>query len=163
MGFLPTAKLSLAIAIVSLSAVSGCSSIRPDWKDCSHLLSAPKEGMRSDLQFSDGNAHQPVEARLNGVSAQCHGDEDTIYMAVNAGLKVKRDLANGAEVLRLQVPFLISLLDKDDKPYDLNSSGYRVAFPKNEDTLYPVAGFKLELKQGGRAVIALTPEAVDIN
>jgi len=38
-----------------------------------------------------------------------------------------------------------------------------MAFPKNVDTLYPVSEFELDLKQGARAVIALTPKPVEIN
>ncbi len=163
MGVLPASTLSLAVGVISLSVLAGCSSLRPEWKDCSRLLSAPKEGMRADILVSDEELEQPVEARLNGVSAQCHGDEGTIYMAVSAGLKLKRELAEGAGVVRLQVPFLISVLDENDQPYDVKSIAYRVAFPKNEDTLYPVSEFKLDVKQGGRVVIALTPEPVDIN
>jgi len=152
-----------AVAIASLSVISGCASLRPKWKDCSDLLSAPKEGMRADIMTSDEDAMQAVEVRLNGVSAQCHSKKGKIYMAVDAGLKLKRQLDEGIEPARVQVPFLISLLDENDQPYDVQSIAFKMAFPKNVDTLYPVSEFELDLKQGARAVIALTPKPVEIN
>ena len=158
---LSTVKMSI-IAIAGLSFMTGCASLRPDWQDCSKLLSAPKEGMRSDVMTIDGDIQQAVEVRLNGVSAQCHTKNNIINMNVSAGLKLKRQLNEGNEPARVQVPFLISLIDDGNTPYDAKSNAFKMAFPKNVDTLYPVTEFDLKLAEGARAVIALTPKPVEL-
>lgn len=151
---------SAIIGLVS-SVLVGCASYRPEKFDCSNRLSAPLEGIRADISTQQVDEVQPVAVRLNGVSAECYVKNEMIVMDVDAGLKVSRNLKEGLETARVQVPILISKIDNNDKPYDAKSVGFAMAFDKNKDTLYPVVEFQLKLEKDARAVMALTPQIVE--
>jgi len=151
----------IAITLLSCLAITGCTTFRPEKTDCSDRLSAPFEGMRSDLMTQQVDIPQPVAVRLNGVSAQCYVRNERVIMEVSAGLKVSRDLKEGIEPARVQVPFLISKVNADNQPYDTESLGFVMAFAKNREQLYPVAEFEIRLEQDARAIVALTPQIVE--
>lgn len=152
--------MQIALVMVLSSTLVACTSFRPEKTDCSNKLTAPIEGMRSDVETREVEQSQPVAVRLNGVSASCHTAKGMVVMDVSAGLKVSRDLSEGIETARVQVPVLVSKIGQDEQPYGADSFGFSMAFAKNKDTLYPVVEFRITLEEGARAVLALTPDIV---
>ena len=73
---------------------------------------------------------QPVEARLNGVTAQCYFDDDETVFEVSVGLKITRDLADSVDAAELQVPFVVAVVDGDEQVTSHDSFGYKMAFAK---------------------------------
>ncbi|MGB1758369.1 MAG: hypothetical protein ACPHI1_03950, partial [Candidatus Puniceispirillaceae bacterium] len=58
---------------------------------------------------------QTVDVRLNGVRAECTAEANgNILMAVKAGLKLTRNLAENAEADIAVVPMMTAILDADD-------------------------------------------------
>ena len=119
-------------------------------------LSAPPEGARAFVLTEE--YQQTVDVRLNGVRAECTAEANgNILMAVKAGLKLTRNLAENAEADIAMVPMMTAILDADDQVVANDSFGYKNGFDKDLARLLPVAEFELVVPSGGRAVISLTP------
>ena len=119
-------------------------------------LSAPPEGARAFVVTDEHQ--QTVDVRLNGVRAECTAEANgNILMAVKAGLKLTRNLAENAEADIAVVPMMTAILDADDQVVSNDSFGYRNGFDTDLARLLPVVEFELVVPAGGRAVISLTP------
>jgi len=119
-------------------------------------LSAPPEGARAFVVTDE--YQQTVDVRLNGVRAECTAEANgNILMAVKAGLKLTRNLAENAEADIAVVPMMTAILDADDQVVSNDSFGYKNGFDTDLARLLPVVEFELVVPAGGRAVISLTP------
>ena len=119
-------------------------------------LSAPPEGARAFVVTDEHQ--QTVDVRLNGVRAECTAEVNgNILMAVKAGLKLTRNLAENAEADIAVVPMMTAILDADDQVVSNDSFGYKNGFDTDLARLLPVVEFELVVPAGGRAVISLTP------
>ena len=119
-------------------------------------LSAPPEGARAFVVTDEHQ--QTVDVRLNGVRAECTAEVNgNILMAVKAGLKLTRNLAENAEADIAVVPMMTAILDADDQVVSNDSFGYKNGFDTDLARLLPVVEFELVVPSGGRAVISLTP------
>ena len=119
-------------------------------------LSAPPEGARAFVVTDEHQ--QTVDVRLNGVRAKCTAEVNgNILMAVKAGLKLTRNLAENAEADIAVVPMMTAILDADDQVVSNDSFGYKNGFDTDLARLLPVVEFELVVPAGGRAVISLTP------
>ena len=119
-------------------------------------LSAPPEGVRAFVVTDEHQ--QTVDVRLNGVRAECTAEANgNILMAVKAGLKLTRNLAENAEADIAVVPMMTAILDADDQVVSNDSFGYKNGFDTDLARLLPVVEFELVVPAGGRAVISLTP------
>ena len=119
-------------------------------------LSAPLEGARAFVVTDE--YQQTVDVRLNGVRAECTAEANgNILIAVKAGLKLTRNLAENAEADIAVVPMMTAILDADDKVVSNDSFGYKNGFDTDLARLLPVVEFELVVPAGGRAVISLTP------
>ena len=119
-------------------------------------LSAPREGARA-LIVTDEH-QQTVDVKLKGVRAECTAEANgNILMAVKAGLKLTRNLAENAEADIAVVPMMTAILDADDQVVSNDSFGYKNGFDTDLARLLPVVEFELVVPAGGRAVISLTP------
>ena len=119
-------------------------------------LSAPPEGARAFVVTDEHQ--QTVDVRLNGVRAECTAEANgNILMAVKAGLKLTRNLAENAEADIAVVPMMTAILDADDQVVSNDSFGYKNGFDTDLARLLPVVEFELVVPAGGRAVISLTP------
>ena len=120
------------------------------------LLSAPPEGARAFVVTEEHQ--QTVDVRLNGVRAECTAEANSnILMAVKAGLKLTRNLAENAEADIAVVPMMTAILDAGDQVVSNDSFGYRNGFDTDLARLLPVVEFELVVPAGGRTVISLTP------
>ena len=119
-------------------------------------LSAPPEGVRAFVVTDEHR--QIVDVRLNGVRAECtieaNGD---VLMAVKAGLKLSRNLAENAEADIAIIPMMSAILDADDQVVSNERFGYQIGFATGLKKLWPVFEFELVVPSDGRAVISLTP------
>ena len=119
-------------------------------------LSAPPEGARAFVLTDE--YQQTVDVRLNGVRAECTAEANgNILMAVKAGLKLTRNLAENAEPDIAVVPMMTAILDADDQVISNDRFGYKNGFDTDLERLLPVVEFDLVVPSGGRAVISLTP------
>ena len=119
-------------------------------------LSAPPEGARAFVVTDEHQ--QTVDVRLNGVRAECTAEVNgNILMAVKAGLKLTRNLAENAKADIAVVPMMTAILDADEKIVSNDSFGYKNGFDTDLARLLPVVEFELVVPVGGRAVISLTP------
>ena len=119
-------------------------------------LSAPPEGARAFVVTDEHQ--QTVDVRLNGVRAECTAEANgNILMAVKAGLKLTRNLAENAEADIAVVPMMTAILDADDQVVSNDRFGYKNGFDTDLARLLPVVEFELVVPAGGRAVISLTP------
>ena len=119
-------------------------------------LSAPPEGARAFVVTDEHQ--QTVDVRLNGVRAECTAEVNgNILMAVKAGLKLTRNLAENAEADIAVVPMMTAILDADDQVVSNDSFGYKNGFDTDLARLLPVVEFELVVPAGGRAVISLKP------
>ena len=141
--------------------LSACSTFEPERFACNSKVTAVELGARVQLVSSETS--QPVEARLNGVTAQCYLDDDETVFEVSVGLKLTRDLAVSGEATGVQVPFVVAVVDGNEKVKNHDSFGYRMAFAKNNDSLYPVVEFEIEAPKDGRIILSMTTENIDIN
>ena len=141
--------------------LSACSTFEPERFACNSKVTAVELGARVQLVSSETS--QPVEARLNGVTAQCYLDDDETVFEVSVGLKLTRDLAVSSEATGVQVPFVVAVVDGNEKVKNHDSFGYRMAFAKNNDSLYPVVEFEIEAPKDGRIILSMTTQNIDIN
>ncbi len=119
-------------------------------------LSAPPEGARAFVVTDEHQ--QTVDVRLNGVRAECTAEANgNILMAVKAGLKLTRNLAENDEADIALVPMMTAILDADDQVVSNDSFGYKNGFDIDLGRLLPVVEFELVVPSGGRAVISLMP------
>ena len=119
-------------------------------------LSAPPEGARAFVVTDEHR--QMVDVRLNGVRAECTAEANgNILMAVKAGLKLTRNLAENAKADIAVVPMMTAILDADDQVVSNDRFGYKNGFDTDLARLLPVVEFELVVPAGGRAVISLTP------
>ena len=79
----------------SVLVLSACSTFEPERFACNSKVTAVELGSRVQLVASETS--QPVEARLNGVTAQCYFDDDETVFEVSVGLKITRDLADSGD------------------------------------------------------------------
>ena len=146
--------LSLPALLGCLVFLSSCSS-NDDVVFCPPL-SAPPEGARAFVVTDDHQ--QIVDVRLNGVRAQCKAEANgDVLMAVKAGLKLTRNLAENAEPDIAVVPVMTAILDADEQVVSNASFGYKNGFNTGLARLLPVVEFEMVVPSGGRAVISLMP------
>ena len=145
---------SLPVLLGCLVFLGSCAS-NDDLVQCPSL-SAPPEGARAFVVTDE--QQQTVDVRLNGVRAECTAEANgNILMAVKAGLKLTRNLAENAEADIAVVPMMTAILDADDQVVSNDSFGYKNGFDTDLARLLPVVEFELVVPAGGRAVISLTP------
>lgn len=146
--------ISIPAVLGGLIFFSACSS-NDDVVICPPL-SAPPEGARAFVKTD--NQQQVVDVRLNGVSAQCRAESSgTVLMEVSAGLKLTRNLAEGAGQDVAIVPVITAIIDAGETVLSNDSFGYKNGFNTDVDRLFPVIKFDLVVPSDGRAVISLTP------
>ena len=150
-----------ALLAGSVLALSACSTFEPERVSCTNKVTAVELGSRVELTTDD--TAQPAEVRLNGVTAQCYQNGAQTVFEVSAGLKVTRDLADALDTTELQVPFLVAVVDADENITDHKSFGYRMAFSKGTDSLYPVVEFDVDAPQGGRVILSMVTQAIELN
>ena len=141
--------------------LSACSTFEPERFACNSKITAVELGSRVQLVSSETS--QPVEARLNGVSAQCYFDDDETVFEVSVGLKLTRDLTVSGDATGLQVPFVVAVVDGNEQVTSHDSFGYRMAFAKDNDSLYPVVDFEIDAPKDGRIILSMTTESIELN
>lgn len=148
---------------VTLTAfvLSACAVVRPDPYPCDSKVTAIEIGSRVELITPD--TLQPVKIRLNGVSARCFPYEDEILFDVSVGLKISRDLADSSEVSKIQVPFIVAIIDEAETVTGHESFAYRMALSKRTENLFPVVDFKVKAPKNGRIILSLTPKTIDLD
>ncbi len=140
--------------VVCLTFFISCASSE-DFVQCPPL-SAPTEGVRVYIQTD--YEKQRAEVRLNGVSAQCTLESSgDIMMEVKAGLKLARNLNQGAGADIAIVPLIIAIVDADDNVLLNKQISYKTGFGQDTAKFFPVVEFELIVPVDGRAVISLTP------
>lgn len=152
--------LTALISAGVFGALGACETLQPVTYACSDLVSAPATGSRISLAAETG---QTSIVRLNGVEATCQDDGDEVEVALAIGLKLTRSLADNADPALLEVPFVAARIDAAEKVASHKSFSYRMAFAKNNDILYPLMREKINIPKGGRLVITLVPERIEIN
>lgn len=156
-----TTALSRAVLGVGVLALLGaCTSLRPVTYDCSNLVSAPELGSRINLAAEAG---QISTIRLNGVSAICEQDDEEVDIELAVGLKVSRNLQDGAEAALLEVPFIAAIIDERETVTSHESFSYRMAFGDGIDVIYPLVRQDISVPKDGRLVISLVPKRIDLN
>ena len=158
----PTALLYTRFAAISVSLVmlSGCSTFEPDPIGCNERVTALELGARSSIAALE--TAEPLEVRLNGVSASCVNYETETYIDISAGLKIMRMQSDIEDVAQLEVPFVVAAVAGDDTVVEHKSLGFKMALSHNKRTIYPVVEFGITVPVDGRAVITLTPDAIQI-
>ena len=146
--------------IFTAFVLSACSAFRPESYACDDKVTAIEIGSRVELVTAD--TFQPIMIRLNGVSASCYSDEEKTVFDVSVGLKITRDLADSPEVTKFQVPFIIAVIEESETVIGHESFAYKMALSKQTDSLYPVIDFQTEAPKGGRIILSLTPETIEL-
>ncbi|MFW2467674.1 MAG: hypothetical protein ACN4F7_04280 [Candidatus Puniceispirillaceae bacterium] len=144
----------------SLVLLSACSSFEPDPVRCNERVTAMELGARSSLLALETG--EPIEVRLNGVSASCINYETETYIDIKVGLKVLRPQSDIDRVAQLEVPFVVAAVAGDDTVIEHDAFGFKMALSSDTRTLYPVVEFGITIPLDGRAVISLTPEGLQI-
>ena len=146
--------LSVPVLLGCLVFLSSCA-LLSDVVSCPSL-SAPPEGTRAFVVTDEHR--QIVDVRLNGVRAQCTAEANgDVLVAVKAGLKLTRNLAENDKPDIAVVPMITAILDSNDQVVSNDSFGYKTGFDTDLERLLPVVEFELVVPSGGRAVISLTP------
>jgi len=145
----------------SVLLLSACSTFEPERFSCNSNVTAVELGSRVQLTASE--TKQPVEARLNGVSALCYLDAEEVVYEVSVGLKVTRGLADSIDPTLLQVPFVVAVVDGSEQVVRHESFGYKMAFAKGTDSLYPVVDFEIDAPSDGRIILSMTAETIEVN
>ena len=148
---------SIFVIILSLF-LTGCETLRPTWKECSSKVTAVEEGSRVTLRTLENGGE--AQARLNGVSALCNEKVDTVVIRIKIGLKLVRDLSQNEDVVGLELPLLIAILDSQDKVESYESVSYKMSFPSRKSTIYPVITPKTQMRKSGRVIISLASEVI---
>lgn len=147
---------SLISTMVCGVALAGCSAFEPDYYNCENRVTSYAEGARSSIITDDES--QNVEVRFNGVSARCYDSGNIVNVELGIGLKVTRDLGEGAEVSPVTVPMISAKLDNNDEVLSTDSFIYTMQFRANVDQIYPLVRREMVMPQGGRIILSLTPE-----
>ena len=145
------------VIILSLF-LTGCETIRPTWSDCSREVTAVEEGSRVTLRTLDDGGE--AQARLNGVSALCNEKADIVAMKIKIGLKLVRDLSENENVVELELPLLIAILDPQDKVESYETLSYKMTFPSRTSIIYPVITPKTQVQRSGRVILSLAPKVI---
>ncbi len=148
----------LAMVALSMFALYGCSTFSPDPVNCNQRVSAVELGARASL-LAKGTG-EPLEVRLNGVSASCTNYDSETYINIDAGLKILRLNSDLSEVAELEVPFLAVTVSAEDAIVERKSFGFKMAVNRKKRTIYPVVDFGITIPFDGRVIVALTPEAI---
>ena len=119
-------------------------------------ISAPEEGTRSFVR-SD-TAGQLFDVRLNGVTAACmrHKSGGTT-VALTVGLKLDRNLGEGAGPDILAVPMMTAMVDDQQAVISNSEFGYTVGFGKGIKQQYPTVEIEKMVPAKARLVISLKP------
>ena len=144
---------SLALLVCSVS-LAGCTS-NDDMIICP-AISAPEEGART-LVRSDTTG-QLFDVRLNGVSAACmrHKSGGT-SVALTVGLKLDRNLGEGADADVLAVPLMTAMVNDHQTVISNKEFGYSVGFGKDVKQQYPTVEIENIVPANARLVISLKP------
>ena len=120
------------------------------------VISAPEEGTRSFVR-SD-TAGQLFDVRLNGVTAECvrHKSGGTV-VALTVGLKLNRNLGEGADADVLAVPMMTAMVDDQQTVISNSEFGYVVGFGKGIKQQYPTIEIDKTVPANARLVISLKP------
>ena len=148
---------SIFVIILSLFLI-GCETISPTLRDCSSKVTAVEEGSRVTLRTLDDGGE--AQARLNGVSALCNEKADIVSMRIKIGLKLVRDLSQNEDVVELELPLIIAILDLQDTVESYESVSYKMTFPSRTSTIYPVILPKTQVQKSGRVIISLAPKVI---
>ena len=58
---------------------------------------------------------------------------------------------------------MVAVVDGDEQVTSHDSFGYKMAFAKGNDSLYPVVDFEIDVPRDGRIILSMTTESVQIN
>ena len=120
------------------------------------IISAPEEGVRAFVRSK--NNDQIFEVRLNGVKAKCEPDKSGgTLVNLTVGLKLNRELAEGAESDAINVPMMIALVNDQDVVVANDDFGFRIGFSASLSRQYPTAEIEQVVPANGRLVISLKP------
>ena len=150
----------LAMVALGMFAFHGCSTFGLDPVNCDQRVSAVELGARSSLLAIETG--EPIEVRLNGVSALCTYYNTETHIDMEAGLKILRLNSDLSEVAELEVPFLIVAVSAEDNILERKSLGFKMAVGSKKRTIYPVVDFGITIPSEGRVIISLIPEAIRI-
>ena len=143
------------LALVGCSVLfTGCTS-NDEIVTCP-VISAPEEGARSFVR-SD-TAGQMFDVRLNGLTADClqHKSGGTV-VALTVGLKLDRNLGEGADADVIAVPMMTAIVDDQQTVTSNSVFGYIVGFGKDEKQQYPTVEFEKIVPENARLVLSLKP------
>ena len=144
---------SLALLACSVS-LAGCTS--NDDRIICPAISAPEEGARSIVR-SDTTG-QLFDVRLNGVSAACMRHKSgATSVALTVGLKLDRNLGEGAEADVLAVPLMTAMVNDHQTVISNKEVGYTVGFGKDVKQRYPTVEIEKIVPANARLVISLKP------
>ena len=149
------------LVTITVFVLSACSVFKPDPFSCDDKVTAIEVGSRVELTSPD--TKQPVMIRFNGMSASCYLDEEVLVFDVSVGLKITRDLADSSEVSKIQVPFIVAIIDGAENVTGYDSFAFRMALSKQTESLYPVVDFKAEAPEDGRIILSITPEIIQLD
>ena len=76
------------------------------------------------------------------------------------GLKLVRELDQNVAAVEIELPLIIAILDSNDKVKSYESVSYKMAFPENKSTIYPVIKPKTKMPINGRVIITLAPKII---
>lgn len=148
-------------SLMLATALSACSVFEPDYYNCDDKVTSYAQGARSSLVTTQ-NA-QNVEVRLNGVSGQCYDEAAGVNTELAIGLKVSRDLEEGAEVDPVLVPMVAAIISADETVLETVSFAYTMQFISGAETIYPLVRREFTVPKGGRVILSLTPELLGQN
>ena len=146
-------------SLIIAASLSACSVFEPETYDCSAKVTSYADGVRASLNTQ--NTGQAVEVRLNGVSAICEDRANDVATQVAIGLKVSRQLDEGAEVSPVLVPMVAAVIASDDSVIATESFVYSMQFTANSQVIYPLVRREFNVPTGGRVILSLTPEVID--
>lgn len=148
---------SISVIILSLF-LTACETIRPTLSDCSSKVTASEEGSRVILRTLDDGGE--AQARLNGVSALCDEKAGIVAMRIKIGLKLVRDLSQNENVVELELPLLIAILDSQDTVESYETVSYKMTFPSRTSTIYPVIIPKTRMRKSDRVILSLATKVI---
>ena len=148
-------------SLMLVTALSACSAFEPDYYNCDNKVTSYAQGVRSSLVTTQNS--QNVEVRLNGVSAQCYDEGAGVNKELAIGLKVSRNLEEGAGVDPVLVPMAAAIISADDTVLETTSFAYTMQFISGADIIYPLVRREFTVPKGGRVILSLTPELLTQN
>ena len=148
----------LAMVGLSMFVLYGCSTFSQDPVKCDQRVSAVELGARVSLLATETG--EPLEVRLNGVSALCTNYDTEMHVDIKAGLKILRLNSDLSAVAELEVPFLAVAVSAQDIILERKSFGFKMAVSSKNRTIYPVVDFGITIPSDGRVIVSLIPEAI---